>query len=307
MSRLKVFTPAGLSSFFEACIFDERGNLIENPEIKGARGGGFALEEGSLTEVKVSDESKEIKVYINGKREDAKTSKKAVELFLEKFGLKEIGVTVNHRIKLPVGAGFGTSASGALGAILALSFEIGKPISLIEALKLTHVAEVLSYTGLGTSEGFATGGVVLITKPGALWEGKVEKILYDKDIRIVAGFFEPISKENVLKSVDFLMEVNRVARLTMDKILQNPTVETLLKASREFAEKSGIGSNEILKIADELTKCGAIGATQNMIGKAVHCAVFKKKVDQIIKIIRQYTEKVYVSKIHEGGPLIYSN
>jgi|BEDMetMinimDraft_2_1075160.scaffolds.fasta_scaffold00025_31 Predicted archaeal kinase (sugar kinase superfamily) len=306
MGKYKIYTPAGLSSFFEACIFNEKGNIIEDPSIKGARGGGFTLEKGTITTTTIDENNKEVEVYINGKKENAVTTKNAVKLLLNFLNKKDIGVKVYHKISLPIGAGFGTSASGALGAILSLSYELGHPISIINAIRLSHIADVLSYTGLETAEGFATGGVVLITEPGTFWNAEVEKIAYSRDILIVAAYFEPIKKESILKSIDALVELNKVAKETMKNVLKYPTVDNLLKESRIFAEKSGIGDKEMLKISDELVKNGAIGATQNMIGRAVHCAVYKKTLSKIVDLLKQYTENVYVSKIHDGGPLIYS-
>jgi len=46
----KAFSPAGISSFFEICDVTADGKPILNPNKVGARGGGFAMEIGVLTE-----------------------------------------------------------------------------------------------------------------------------------------------------------------------------------------------------------------------------------------------------------------
>ena len=55
MKRVKAFSPGGISSFFEICDRTEDGRLIEDLERVGARGGGFGIERGILTEVSVEE------------------------------------------------------------------------------------------------------------------------------------------------------------------------------------------------------------------------------------------------------------
>ncbi len=302
MKKLTIFTPSGISSFFEAHTRDRLGRKIEDPLKIGSRGGGFAISSGTKTTVEVDYERKGIDVYINGKIEDAKTSRIAVELTLKKLKVQDIYVKVSHEIQVPTGSGFGTSASGALGIALSLSHLLNKPFSLMEGIRIAHMADVLALTGLGTAEGFISGGCVLITKPGAPGYGEVDKILFEKDLYVLALYFGPISKEKVLKSEEMVEIVNKYGHSALMKIKRKPTVESLLKYSREFAERSGIGNPEMLKISDELKNNGAIGATQNMIGMAVHSVVRKKNIEKILKIAKEYTEKIIVSKIYEDGP-----
>ena len=68
MKKAQVFCPAGISSFFEICDRTHDGKLITDLERVGARGGGFAIEKGVLTEVSaVKSEERSIRVFINGK------------------------------------------------------------------------------------------------------------------------------------------------------------------------------------------------------------------------------------------------
>ena len=54
LKKAKAFSPAGISSFFEICDRTLEGSLITNLEHVGARGGGFVIEKGVLTEVCVT-------------------------------------------------------------------------------------------------------------------------------------------------------------------------------------------------------------------------------------------------------------
>ena len=150
MKTAKAFAPAAISSFFE--IHDTEGDKpIVDLEKVGARGGGFGLQKGVLTEVTVQEaEKSNIKVFINSKLAvEAKTTRNVIQILLNKTD-KKYGVTVKHQIEVPIGTGFGTSAGGALTAALALKEAIDLPLTYSQIGKIAHVAEIECGTGLGT-------------------------------------------------------------------------------------------------------------------------------------------------------------
>ncbi|MDH5663863.1 MAG: hypothetical protein OEY90_05290, partial [Candidatus Bathyarchaeota archaeon] len=122
LKRARAFSPAGISSFFEICDRTPDGAPITDPEQIGSRGGGFAISKGVSTEVSlVEAKEKQIRVFINGKLwPEAETTRTVVETLLEKAP-ETYHVTVRHRVEVPIAAGFGSSAAGALGTALALS------------------------------------------------------------------------------------------------------------------------------------------------------------------------------------------
>ena len=162
----KAFAPAAISSFFE--IHDTENNKpIVDLERVGARGGGFGLQKGVLTEVTVEEaKSPGITVIINGKRTpEAQTTKMVIENLLSKLQ-KSYVVIVNHKIDVPIGTGFGTSAGGALTAGLALKEALNLPLTYNQIGKIAHVAEIQCQTGLGTVSSLTfTGGCVLVVEP----------------------------------------------------------------------------------------------------------------------------------------------
>ena len=303
--RSAFFTPAVISSFFEAHVVSENGEPILDPLRVGARGGGMAITAGIKTYVRVEPKSGpiSIEVRINGEPSDAKTTRAAVSMVLERFGITDgLRIIVSHRLDVPTGAGFGTSASGAMGAALALSAALGKPLPIVEASRIAHVADVVSLTGLGTAEGLVAGGIGLVTEPGALWIGRFERIPFNRSLYVVSLYFGPIEKSSILKSPDILERVNKVGAETMRRVMADPRPETLLREARRFAEISGIGNRELLSIADEMITAGAIGASQNMIGKAVHAIVHKKRLPAVIKVASEYGGSLIVARIYDGGP-----
>jgi len=298
MLKYKIFTPAGISSFFVAHTKDKNGKKITDPLKIGAMGGGVSIYRGIKTWA-VLDKGTGINVYINGKKENAKTSIKSVQLTLDKLNAGDKSITIYHEIEVPIGSGYGTSASGALGAALATAKALGKSISYMDALKIAHISDVLSLTGLGTAEGFISSGIVLIKKAGGPETAKIDKILISDDLYFISLYFGPIKKEKILSSDEFLNEVNRAGYVALKNILKNPDVRTFMGESRKFAEQSGLGDPEMLKISDDFVRNGAIGATQNMIGRSIHSIVHKKRLKHIYSLANEYNENVIVSRIFD--------
>ncbi|MGB3477739.1 MAG: hypothetical protein WBB67_01115, partial [bacterium] len=187
LKRAKAFSPAGVSSFFEICDRTADGKMIIDPERIGARGGGFALNKGVSTEVIVAEaEEKRVQVFINGEFcPEAETTKSVVEMLTAKVS-ENYAVTVKHRVEVPIGAGFGSSAAGALGAALALSKVLALNLTYNQLGRVAHVAEVRCRTGLGTVGPLLFGGCGLTIEPGAPGYAHLDRIPVSSDHRIIA-------------------------------------------------------------------------------------------------------------------------
>ena len=297
------FSPAGISSFFEICDRNPDGSRIRDISKVGSRGGGFILQRGVKTKVKVepSDENR-VSTYINGETTKAITSETtALELLKRVEG--KFDVEVSHQIEVPIGSGFGTSAAGAFSCGLALAEAFSLPMTYNEIATIAHKADILSGTGLGTVEGLAVGGLVLIVEPGAPGIGATEQIPVSPDLRIVAGSFQPIKKSTVILSEERREVINRLGKETMRKILLNPNTENFMKCCKEFAAESGLMSERIRDLIVEAEKAGALGATQNMIGEAAHAAVHKDKLVSVRRAFEEYLppESIIVSEIDFQG------
>lgn len=298
----EVFTPAVVSSIFEACLKDEGGNPIKDPLRIGARGAGFAMNAGVRTRVRLV-EGAGVRVSINGRLEEARTTVNAVRIAANALGYAG-GVEVEHEIGVPIGSGFGTSASGALGAALALSLALNRPLSLVSAVRVAHEADVVSGTGLGTAEGLLAGGIGVVIEPGAPWFGSIDKIPFSEDLVVVSVHFGGIEKSTVLSSQEALARVNEAGRRGVERVRANPTVKSLLREARVFAEESGIGDPGLLRMADELVKAGALGASQNMIGKAIHAIARGDALGDLLRVARGFGGSLIVSSIYDGGPRV---
>ena len=309
MKRSRAFAPAAISSFFEICDTTSDGKPIADLERVGARGGGFGLQNGVLTEVSVSNAKRNsVKVFINSKpAPEAETSRTVIQMLLEKAEAT-YEVTVKHNIEVPIGAGFGTSAGGALTAGLALKEALALPLTYNQIGKVAHIAEIQCQTGLGTVSSLTvSGGCVLVVEPGAPGICVIDRLPLRRGYAVVTAFFSSTQKKTVLSSPEKKREVNRWGKKTMQAILDEPTLENFLASCWEFAEKTGLATERIRKLVKLAEKAGAVGATQNMIGEAVHAIVLEKKAFEVAEAFKLAAPKgeVLVSKIDfQGARLI---
>jgi pantoate kinase len=301
----KAFAPAAISSFFG--IHDtQNGKPITDLEKVGAIGGGFGLEKGVLTEVTAKESQKNsIKVFINSKpAAEAKTTKNVVETLLSKTSTK-YDVKVEHQIEVPIGTGFGTSAGGALTAGLALREALGLPLTYNQIGKIAHVAEIQCQTGLGTVSSLTfSGGCVLVVEPGAPGICQIDRIPITPDYTVVAGFFKSnIPKKPTLSSPERKQEINRYGKKTLEAILSEPNLENFLECCWEFSQKAGFATENIRQLVKSAKKAGAVGATQNMIGEAVHAVVHEENADSVAEAFKQTlpSPQIIVSKIDFQG------
>ena len=281
--------------------------MIADPERIGARGGGFALNKGVSTEVIVAEaEEKRVQVFINGEFcPEAETTKSVVEMLTAKVS-ENYAVTVKHRVEVPIGAGFGSSAAGALGAALALSKVLGLNLTYNQLGRVAHVAEVRCRTGLGTVGPLLFGGCGLTLEPGAPGYARLDRIPVSPNYRIIAGTFRPYPTKEMLASQEKREIINEWGRKTLQKILAEPSLENFMGACKQFAVGTGFASERVQKLIELSEKAGAIGAAQNMLGEAVHALVTVDKMESVHEAFKKLLpeEKIIIAKIDLQGARI---
>lgn len=266
---------------FEPCIYNE-------PIMSGARGAGIGFKDAVEVELKISPSDRLIvRNTINGQVVKGGIGEIAVKTFFNMLSIEpNYEVTINQRISIPIGSGFGTSAASALGIILALSKELNIPLSVIQAGDIAHIAEIYARSGLGTVSGLVNiGDIVIVARPGAPSMCLVDRIpLPSPDVRLVVASKGRIETAEALKNKDLVEKAMKFGKIAVDELLKKPTVENFFKLAKWFAENVGLMTKSIGMVIDELSEF-AIGAAQSMIGDAIFAIVWSEDVNEALKII----------------------
>lgn len=284
----KAFSPGGISSFFEICDRTPDGAPITNLERVGARGGGFGIQKGVLTEVSLSEAKKNhVEVWINGKTaHEARTTRTVAETLLGKTS-GTYDVSIRHAVNVPVGAGFGSSAAGAITVGLALSEALGLNMTYNQIGRIAHVSEIKCGTGLGTVGPLMLGGCLLTIEAGGPGIAVIDRIPLREDYVIVAGVYGPIPTKQVLSSPEKRIQVNKWGARTLQDILSDPSLEHFMDCCLDFAEKTGFMTERLKRLVKLGKRAGAVGVAQNMVGEAVHALVTSENVDNVVQAFKQ--------------------
>jgi pantoate kinase len=298
------FSPAGISSFFQICDRTPNGRLITDLNHVGARGGGFGIQRGIHTQVQVADsEVPKVQVFINGNpAPQAKTTQTAVQMLMAKLK-HTCSVTVKHRVEVPIGAGFGTSAAGALTASMALANALGLPLTFNQVGQVAHSAEIECKTGLGTVGPLMLGGCILSIEPGGPGTAIIDRIPLPSNYVIVAGVFDTTLTKDFLSANKKRQVINNWGKKTLEAILDEPSIEKFLECSLEFARRTGFITNRVENLAKIAEKAGAIGSAQNMLGEALHAVTTEKEAANVVEAFKEVlpNDRIIASRIDFQG------
>ena len=307
MESVTAFSPGGISSFFEPYQLRQNGKIPANLRI-AARGGGFTTKKGIRTQVTACKSRKnKISVYINKNlRRDAYTTE-TVARFMLKQTDRKVALKIEHNVEIPVGAGYGTSAAGALSTALAMNELLRLGMTFDQVGYFAHVAEIECRTGLGTVGALMIGGCILQKEGGPPGLCRIDRIPIKPSFVLVSGCYGPISKTSVLNSKSISRKIGREGKKTMKLILSKPDLSNFLQKSEEFALRIGYMTKGIKKLVEVSKIAGAVGATQNMLGDAFHAVVEEDRADEALKALSRHMprEKLFISKIDfEGAKLL---
>lgn len=297
MWRAAAFVPAHISGFFQPCF-------ARTPEHTGSRNCGPCLDIGVTTEVNVKPATRTVvEISINGRRApEAKTTFAAVNQLL-RMVRGSFEVEVNHSCQVPVGAGYGASGAGALGAVLALSKALGLRVSREKLAIMAHVAEVTCRTGLGDVGAQVLGGLVVGLRPGGPPHGRWKRIPVSRDLKVVCATVGPLSTKKFLSDPEFRRRASELGERAIKKVLEQSTLEGFILASREFADGLGLLDEELKSLIRVAESAGAIGASQVMIGRAVFALARGSKVKRVSDVFSDMlpSEQVTISQVNSKG------
>ncbi|MDH5442978.1 MAG: pantoate kinase [Candidatus Hadarchaeaceae archaeon] len=297
MRKASAFVPAHISGFFQVCE-------ASDTERMGSRNCGPCLDIGVLTEVKIEPATRtSVNVLINNKRTPAaKTTLAAIEKLLD-IVREPLEVKIAHSCQVPIGAGYGASGAGALGAVLALSKALGLRLQRERLATIAHVAEVTCRTGLGDVGAQALGGLVIGLEPGAPPYGRWKQIRLPKDVKVVCGTLTGLPTSKLLRRGEFRERSKQLGGLAIKKLLEKPTLQNFMKVSLEFAEELGLLNDELRALIGAVSETGAIGVSQVMLGKAAFALVKDKKLEQVTRTFLEFLEpgSVIVASVNRTG------
>ncbi|MGN1185905.1 MAG: pantoate kinase [Methanobrevibacter wolinii] len=264
---ISVFVPGHITGFFS--IFPK-----ENKLKKGSLGCGVLLDKGVTSSIKERNKDG-INIKINGKNDSYHTiiSKETIDIINKDYQIDKYlnkldinGLEINHNIEVPIGCGFGTSASSSLGAAILLKDTLNLPITYKEAGKYAHLSEVSLNCGLGDVIAEMSKGIVLRTKPGAPGFGKTEYI--NSDYKIVSKSLDKIDTSTIITDPDYQKRITKEGIKAQKEYLKNPSSKNFIECSYNFSKKIGLFNNEIIDLIDEFNEF-CIGSSMAMIGNTV--------------------------------------
>jgi len=247
-SRETAVVPGHVTGFFSA-------HPATRAAAAGSRGAGVTLSTGVTVTVTPTDAATSL--ALNGEP----TSVGAVADVLDALGVR---ARVEMTTDLPVGAGFGVSGAAALGAAMAANAAADCGRSENDLVRIAHEADVERGTGLGDVVAQARGGVPLRLEPGAPQYGSLDGIPASPRVEYVS--FGPLSTADVLAGdTDRLSAAGTDA---LDRVTDDPRLETFMAASRAFAERANLLSPPVEAAIDAVSAAGG-SAAMAMLGQTV--------------------------------------
>ena len=319
--KVSVFVPGHITGFFS--IFHD-----ENPLKKGSCGAGVLIDKGVTTTIKNMNHNRNdahdnsINITVNEKKDPKNEiiTLKTIEIIKRNFELKyekifKDKIAIEHDIDIPIGSGFGTSASCAMGTAIGFSKLFKLPISKTEIGQIAHLAEIELKSGLGDILSQTSQGIVVRESPGAPGIGKTKSIINYKNLKkstnpetmmknekndlshiyVISKTFGEIDTSSIIQDPDKIKKINNIGLSMQKKIVTNPTIENFMDCSYEFAKNTGLMNGELLNVVDNLKKY-TLGASMAMLGNTVF-ALSEKENLQNIKDIDDFT----ISKIYTDG------
>jgi pantoate kinase len=280
--KCSVFVPSHITGFFE--IIDN-----DDPLKNGSKGAGVVINKGVITKIKIRD-GNGIEIKINGKTDPFNTTitHKTIEILQRNHDLNEKQIEIDHKVGVPIGSGFGSSAAFALGTSFGITQILQSPLSFNQKAQIAHMAELEMKSGLGDVIGEISGGIVLRLKEGAPGYGKTEKIALDKteELFVIAKTFGEINTSDIIEDPVYKRKINDMGHDLLHILLNDPEPQRFMDLSRKFAERTGLMSKEV-KEAVEILENETIGASMAMLGNTVFALSENKNVSIKDPIVAQ--------------------
>ncbi len=283
----KTFCPGHITGFFQICEHPE-------PLRSGSRGAGMCVGLGVDCEVEVQEGEGRVQVHFDSTLAKAPVTERAVSILAIP---NNVDVVVDLHHKLPIGQGFGMSAAGALAASHALAETLG--LKFTDAVRAAHRAEVENRTGLGDVAALSRGGITFRRKEGVLPYGQIDKINAEPEV-VLCVVGKPISTAEVLADPERRRRVNAVGKECVARMAVAPTLNSLMRLSREFMTKTKLAPKEVEEAVIAAERHGQ--ASMVMLGSSVFAV---GNTDALEEELSDHG-KVFRTRVDWRGPRVVS-
>lgn len=305
--EIKIYSPATVSNI--GCGFDTMGFALDEPcEEIVLRTSGIQ----GIRVVNITGDNGEIP-YDN----DQNTATKALMAFVEKYPI-DFGIEIEIHKKMGLGSGLGSSAASAVSAVYGLNYLLGNPFGNEKLLLFALEGEKIASKAIHADNVAPClyGGFVLISSYDPI---NIIKLPIPKDIycAIIHPQIEIKTSEaramlgDSIKLKDAITQWGNVGGLVAgiyknDYDLIGRSIKDRVAEPHRSKLIPGYES-----IKESAYKAGAIGCNISGSGPAIFAlAVTKATAEKVAEAMKAACDivnvknKIYVSKIHENGPLI---
>lgn len=270
---VSIFVPSHITGFFNI-------QNHENPLINGSCGAGFLLDSGVVTNIKKSA-CDETSIKINGK-----TDFRNETIIREVINLLDIEDTfkITQEITVPIGAGFGTSASSALGTAIGIAEILDLNHDIIKSGQIAHKAEIKLGSGLGDVIAELGRGIVLRTKPGAPGFGKITSF-NNEELYVGCKTFGEIETAGIIQDPHYKKIISDVGFKLTEEFIKNPSVDNFLRLSYKFSKDTNLISEDVSNLVNYLNgKDDILGSSMAMLGNTVFSFAYSRDVFENLDI-----------------------
>ena len=249
-------------------IYDEN----KDPLYRGSRGAGFSISRGTTTTVKFSGDN-ENHFFFN--RKEVAVNLANISSFVLNYFLKlaqsknqiDFGVSIHHEFEVPLSAGYGASASGALSCAFALNDLLKLNLNEQEIYHIAHIAEITEGGGLVDVLALYKGGWEYRTLEGAPFVGKVENLLSNQ-FKVATLSFGEMSTKSIIKNINWKEKINNVGNLFLQEVVNKPTIRNFGLASKKFAVSSMLATPNVIDFMNKY-KTENLIISQIMLGDGI--------------------------------------
>jgi pantoate kinase len=266
-----------------------------DPRARGSLGAGIVLEAGVTAEAEWRAGPR-LRVHLTSDLRRRLVISEEVARRLAPSHPGTLSVALRHT--LPVGQGFGTSASGALATALAVAQVTGRSRS--KAVEVAHLADLFGGGGLGGVAAILGGGLEVRVRPGIPPFGKILHRPFLESVLLgITG--APIPTPNVLNDRKALARIAAAAgglgALTLD-----PSPEQFWDASEAFTDRAGLAPRELRDLLRGLRRRGARGA-QAMFGRSFLAQLPKgdRRRETLLWLARRRVPAIELSPASRGA------